>query len=65
MMAQIAAAMALSAGFREAALGAIGPYESRGKGKGRRQASRRSTAQVKRASVKAGNRIKNRRAHRG
>lgn len=56
MFAAIAAAMAMSnLGERQAALSAIGPYVSRGKGKGRHQASNRTTAQNKRAAIKARN----------
>lgn len=65
MMAQVAVAMALAGMAQQTALSAIGPYESRGHGKGQRQASRNTAAQVKRASIKAKNRTRNRGAHRG
>ncbi|MFJ1253402.1 hypothetical protein [Cupriavidus sp. CuC1] len=61
MFAAIAAAMALQGSARQLAMSAIGPYESRGKGKGRRTASRNTTAQNKRAAIKARNRAKHRR----
>ena len=60
IMAAVAAA--IGAGLtRASALERIGPYESHGKSNGRRQASRNTTAQVKRAAVKARNRAKHRR----
>lgn len=65
MMAAIAAAMGLAGSARQLALAEIGPYESRGKGKALRSPSRNSTAQVKRASLKARNRAKHRRMSRG
>lgn len=66
MFAAIAAASAIAHVFeREKALQAIGPYVSRGKGKGRHQASSHTTAQSKRAAIKARNVKLNRAAHRG
>jgi hypothetical protein len=61
MMSKISAVMMLAVHLRGAELAAIGPYESRGKGKGRRQASTNTAAQVKRASVKAANRARHKR----
>ncbi len=63
MFAAVAAAMAITNTFeRQNALAAIGPYVSRGKGKGRRQASGRTVAQDKRAATKARNVKRNRAA---
>ena len=59
MMAQLASIMLLATHMRGAAMEAIGPYESRGKGKGRTQRSSNTAAQVKRASIKARNVARN------
>lgn len=55
MMAQVAAIATLAFEMRAPAMEALGAYQSRGHGKGMRQRSRRTTAQVKRASIKARN----------
>lgn len=61
MFALISQAMRLDGSAKHLALSNIGPYESRGKGKGLRSRSRNTAAQVKRASIKAKNRAKHRR----
>jgi hypothetical protein len=61
MFALIPAAMRLPTGTAQRlALDGIGPYESRGKGKGLRARSRNTAAQVQRASIKARNVAKHR-----
>ena len=64
MFAAIAAAMALASPLQQKdALSALDPYESRGKNKTRRHVAG-GTKSVQRASAKARNVRRNRRAHR-
>lgn len=67
MMILVASAMGLATeADRRIALSNIGPYESRGHGSGRYLgSSKRTTAQGKRAAIKARNRARNKAAHRG
>ncbi|BCF96606.1 hypothetical protein PPGU19_011750 [Paraburkholderia sp. PGU19] len=51
MMAAIAAAMSLSGSAKHAAMSNIGPYESRGKGRGKTSPSRHTVAMDRRGIV--------------
>lgn len=65
MMSLVAAAMSAHAGnygAQQAALGAIGPYKSRGKGGKRPHTKGNGSAKVRRAAVKARNVRRDRRA---
>lgn len=60
MMAAIQAAMSLDVAGRAAAMGNIGTYQSRGKGRGNvTYASSGTNAQAQRAAIKAKNRKRN------
>lgn len=60
MLALIHDAMTIPfAHLRQEALAAIGPYKSRGKGRGGWQKSRRAVAMDKRAALKARNKRRN------
>lgn len=62
MFAAVAALAGVGAATRAEAIAALGPYESRGKGRAGYQASRRCVAQDKRDARKARNR-KNHKRH--
>lgn len=60
MMASISVAMGLATHLQQAALAAIGPYESRGKGEGRRN---RRPAGAHKAAHRAAVKLRNKKAH--